>query len=157
MRVDDSWYTVMNKNCYRARGAFQALDEQNKGLKNIPTICFNLLKYRIQDSVVGKALTTANQPDQDRVTPNYLYHHILYHTISYIYHHILYHTISYYIIYISSHTISYYIILYHIYHTILYLYHHILYHTILYHHIFVISHALSPFRPGFRSINIKHK
>ena len=62
----------MNKNCYRARGAFQALDEQNKGLTNIPTICFNLLKYRIQDSVVGKALTTANQPDQDRVTPNYL-------------------------------------------------------------------------------------
>jgi hypothetical protein len=103
MRVDDSWYTVMNKNCYRARGAFQALDEQNKGLTNIPTICFNLLKYRIQDSVVGKALTTANQPDQDRVTPNYQF-------------------------------------------TIL-----------LYHHIFVISHALSPFRPGFRSINIKHK
>jgi hypothetical protein len=52
--------------------AFQALDEQNKGLKNIPTIFFNLLKYRIHDSVVGKALTTANQPNQDRVTGNYL-------------------------------------------------------------------------------------
>ena len=62
MRVDESHGLLQR--------TFQALDLQNKGLMNVPTM-FNLT--RIHDSV-GKALRTANQA---RVTVN---SHALYFT-----------------------------------------------------------------------------